>query len=122
MAFKRAMWHSGLTYQQTCSHCRMVVRYTDYNLDFRPWYPDGFVYCPRCRGPMRHNELYALNPDGTPMYPQPYTQVPPSPTPAPTVRTGTPGPQVGTQYCPNCGKQYVVGQDRFCAGCGRKLE
>ena len=48
MAFKRALWHSGLTYQQTCYHCRTLVRYTDYNLDFRPWYPDGFVYCPNC--------------------------------------------------------------------------
>ena len=57
MAFKRALWHSGLTYQQTCYHCRAVVRYTDYQLDFRPWYPDGFVYCPRCKGPLRHNEL-----------------------------------------------------------------
>ena len=122
MAFKRAMWHSGLTYQQTCSHCRMVVRYTDYNLDFRPWYPDGFVYCPRCRGPMRHNELYAINPDGTPMYPQPYVPMQAPPAPAPTQMTGTPGPQPGTQYCPNCGKQYVIGRDQFCSACGRRLE
>lgn len=46
---------------QTCYHCRNVVRYTDYNLDFRPWYPDGFVYCPRCKGTLRHNEMYAIN-------------------------------------------------------------
>ena len=81
MAFKRALWHSGLTYQQTCYHCRALVRYTDYQLDFRPWYPDGFVYCPRCKGPLRHNELYAINPDGSPVYEQPVAQ--PAPKPAP---------------------------------------
>ena len=70
MSYKRALWHSGLTYQQTCTHCRTVLRYTDYSLGFRAWYPDGFVYCPKCNGPLRHNELYAINEDGTPMYPQ----------------------------------------------------
>ena len=90
MAFKRALWHSGLTYQQTCYHCRALVRYTDYQLDFRPWYPDGFVYCPRCKGPLRHNELYAINPDGSPVYEQPVAQ--PAPKPAPKLSP-----------CPNCG-------------------
>ena len=103
MAFKRALWHSGLTYQQTCYHCRTtVVRYTDYNLDFRPWYPDGFVYCPNCRGPLRHNELYAIKEDGTPVYP---------PTAA----------APGAATCPQCGKAVNLGVDRFCSGCGHKL-
>ena len=110
MAFKRAIWHSGLTYQQTCYHCRAVVRYTDYQLDFRPWYPDGFVYCPRCKGPLRHNELYAINPDGSPhFYSQPVAQ--PAPNPA-----------ANLSPCPNCGKPVALGVDHFCSGCGRKLD
>lgn len=109
MAFKRALWHSGLTYQQTCYHCRAVVRYNDYQLDFRPWYPDGFVYCPRCRGPLRHNELYAINPDGSPYYQQPVAQ--PAPKPA-----------ANLSPCPNCGKPVALGVDHFCSGCGQKLE
>ena len=107
MAFKRALWHSGLTYQQTCYHCRAVVRYTDHQLDFRPWYSDGFVYCPRCKGPLRHNELYAVNEDGSPVYPQPAAQ--------------PMGVQEGIQYCTKCGRAYHKGQDNFCSGCGAKL-
>lgn len=61
MAFKRAMWKSGLTYQQTCRSCGTTVQYMDDKLDFRPWYADGFVYCPVCRTPLRHNEQYAIN-------------------------------------------------------------
>lgn len=103
MAFKRALWHSGLTYQQTCYHCRSLVRYTDYDLDFRPWYPDGFVYCPRCKGPLRHNEIYAIKEDGSPVYPQT-------------------GPRSGNGFCTQCGKSVVYGVDRFCSGCGKKLD
>ena len=61
MGFKRAAWHSGLTYQQTCEYCKTIIQYTDYSLDFRPWYADGFVYCPRCKKPLRHNENYAID-------------------------------------------------------------
>jgi len=106
MAYKRALWHSGLTYQQTCYHCRRVVTYTDYNLNFRPWYPDGFVYCPNCKGPLRHNEMYAINGDGTPLYPQ---------------ATAPSNPRIVTSNCPRCGKSYVPGADSFCSGCGQKL-
>lgn len=108
MAFKRALWHSGLTYQQTCYHCRNVVRYTDYDLDFRPWYPDGFVYCPKCRGPIRHNEKFAINPDGSPLYTD-------------TVNQQTPN-GAETRYCTKCGRAYVPGRDFFCSGCGEKLK
>ena len=38
MAFKRALWHSGLTYKLTCNKCQTVIQYTDDKLDFRPWY------------------------------------------------------------------------------------
>ena len=71
MSYKRAAWHSGLTYQVTCNHCRTIVRYDDYKLGFRPWYADGFVYCPNCNAPLRHNESNAINPDGSRYYTQP---------------------------------------------------
>ena len=80
MAFKRALWHSGLTYQQTCRTCREVVTYMDNALDFRPWFPDGFVYCPKCKTPLRHNEAYAINAPG----PNPY-----APNPGATPDPGT---------------------------------
>lgn len=113
MAFKRALWHSGLTYQQTCYHCRELVRYDDYSLDFRPWYPDGFVYCPKCRGPLRHNELYAIKEDGTPVYSQPAPVAPAPNQPSPAA--------AATDKCPNCGKAVNLGSDNFCSGCGQKL-
>lgn len=80
MGFKRAQWHSGLTYQRTCDQCKTVLQYTDYSLDFRPWYADGFVYCPRCKTPLRHNENYAIN---APEPAQPVTIPVPTPEPAP---------------------------------------
>ncbi len=119
MAFKRALWHSGLTYQQTCYHCRTLVRYNDYSLDFRPWYPDGFVYCPKCRGPLRHNELYAINEDGSPVYPQ---GAPAQAAPAQAAPV-QPEPAAATNgNCPNCGKAVALGVDHFCSGCGQKLD
>ena len=61
MAYQRALWKSGLTYEQVCEQCHTRVRYTDDKLDFRPWFADGFVYCPKCKKPIRHNEIYAIN-------------------------------------------------------------
>jgi DNA polymerase III sliding clamp (beta) subunit (PCNA family) len=61
MGFRRAQWHSGLTYKQTCPECKTTVTYDDYKLDFRPWFADGFVYCPKCQKPLRHNESFAIN-------------------------------------------------------------
>lgn len=110
MAFKRALWHSGLTYQQQCRTCRAIVKYTDFSLDFRPWYPDGFVYCPGCKTPLRHNEGYAVNQDGSPVYQQPpQPSVPPQNTSA-------------LSYCTNCGRAFRRGTDHFCSGCGKNLD
>lgn len=111
MGFKRAEWHSGLTYQQTCEHCKTVLQYTDYSLDFRPWYADGFVYCPKCKTPLRHNENYALGPDGKP-------KAEPAPTPAP-VAAPTPASAAAGGFCTNCGNRFGE-NDRFCAQCGTK--
>ena len=99
MGFKRAQWHSGLTYRQVCQTCRNEMIYMDDKLDFRPWYPDGFVYCNRCQTPLRHNENYAID--------RPAVQ---NPVPTPGSR----------RFCTQCGRQARP-EDRFCGGCGTKL-
>ena len=77
MSYQRLLWHSGLTYRAVCPACRQYVVYTDYNLGFRAWYPDGFVYCPNCRRPVRHNENNAIKEDGSPYFPFPIRTPPP---------------------------------------------
>lgn len=135
MAFKRALWHSGLTYQTVCENCKTVVRYDDNSLDFRPWYPDGFVYCPKCKTPLRHNEGLAINPDGTPY------KAPPTPelinitkdvqenvsstseaSSVPNEDTTAPLPNEKYLFCTSCGKKYNPATDNFCSGCGKKLK
>ena len=131
MAFKRALWSSGYNYKITCPNCRTVTVYNDKQLDFRPWFPDGFVYCPRCRKPLRHSEMYAINPDGTFVYNNQNDArqsiregyynacgMPPQ-NPAPNSQ---PQEQAGTAFCSNCGRRYEIGKDHFCAGCGNKLD
>ena len=107
MGYKRAEWHSGLTYEQTCHACKTLVRYTDHALDFRPWYADGFVYCPKCKTPLRHNENLAID--------APKTVSVPTAAPAPAVPTGTPE----AKFCSQCGAKFADGA-RFCAQCGSK--
>lgn len=122
MAFKRALWHSGLNYQQQCRTCRSVVRYTDYSLDFRPWYADGFVYCPKCKTPLRHNEGYAINEDGTPYYQQPPQPMPQQPVPPQQPAAPNMPASGAVAYCTNCGKPYTPGDAHFCSVCGKKLD
>lgn len=143
MAFKRALWTSGYTYRITCPNCRTVTDYTDRQLDFRPWFPDGFVYCPRCRKPLRHNEIYAINPDGTNVYNNlndarqsirdgyygacGINQQPQAQHVQPQAQYGQqnaqqPPVQEETRFCTDCGRRYVVGRDHFCGGCGKKLD
>ena len=98
MGYQRANWHSGLTYRQTCEQCKTTVQYQDYQLGFRPWYADGFVYCPTCKKPLRHNENCAIN---APHAPQ-------------TVSTRA-------AFCGKCGKAFGV-EDNFCSHCGTKRE
>ena len=107
MAFKRALWHSGLTYKQTCEKCSTTVQYTDELLDFRPWYADGFVYCPKCKAPLRHRETYAIDADKAPNEVQILTK--------PVEESA----QSGEGFCAQCGKEFREG-DRFCSGCGTK--
>ena len=105
MAYQRASWHSGLTYIQTCEKCKTRVSYKDDALDFRPWYADGFVYCPTCKTPLRHNEKYAVD------------QPAPAPAPAPAEPAA---PVVGgAQFCSGCGRAFGEGEN-FCPNCGKK--
>ncbi len=104
MAFRRALWHSGLTYQRTCEECKTVVQYMDDKLDFRPWFADGFVYCPRCGKPLRHDEKYAIN-------------VPEAPQEPVVIQRG-PDSEEGA-FCTQCGKAFRE-DDRFCSQCGNK--
>ena len=111
MAFKRATWHSGLTYKKTCENCSTTVTYNDYNLDFRPWFPDGFVYCPTCKKPLRHNENNAVS--GTRQSIEvDLTATTPKGTP--------PRPAGAACFCHSCGKRFTSDADVFCAYCGTK--
>ena len=92
-AYKRANWKSGLTYEQECPLCKTKVVYTDVKLGFRPWYPDGFVYCPTCQKPLRHSERLAID------------------TPA-TEKVASSG-----GFCTNCGASLKA-DDNFCSKCG----
>jgi len=105
MAFQRANWHSGLTYQQTCENCKTTFRYTDYSLDFRPWFPDGYVDCPRCGSHTRHNERFAID--------SPNAAVNPQEVPADDVAAGR------AAFCVSCGKAFGE-KDCFCSQCGAK--
>lgn len=102
MAYQRAQWKSGLTYQQVCETCKKTVRYTDASLDFRPWYPDGYVDCPVCKSHLRHNEKYAVD--------APERQVPVS---AATTSDLT------EKFCTHCGAPFEE-DHRFCSMCGTK--
>ena len=124
MGYQRAQWHSGLTYQQTCETCKTVLQYTDYSLDFRPWYADGYVDCPKCKSHLRHNENYAIgNPDPKPQVVEMPVQEKPAymvdledQTPAVSAPEAPAGRPV---FCASCGNRFGE-NDRFCAQCGNK--
>lgn len=96
MAYQRAKWHSGLTYEQVCATCNTTFRYTDEILDFRPWYADGYVDCPVCKCHLRHNEKYAIQ--------------------SPQKTAATAGI---ANFCVQCGHAFAEG-DLFCCKCGTK--
>lgn len=104
MGYRRAEWHSGLTYRQTCEQCNTTLEYTDEMLDFRPWYADGFVYCPVCKKPLRHDEKYAIN------APKPKVEEP---------KIINAENKLLAKFCNTCG--YKFGEnDKFCSQCGAK--
>ena len=111
MGYQRANWHSGLTYRQTCEQCKTVVQYQDDILDFRPWFADGFVYCPTCKKPLRHNENYAINRPSEPQMNAPCPQM----SEEQTTESGR------AVFCTKCGKAFGTA-DNFCANCGAKRD
>jgi len=114
--FTRANWHSGLTYRQTCPGCKTVVVYMDDKLDFRPWFPDGFVYCPTCMKPLRHSENHAINNN---------TQGSTGCTSGEnTTHTAAESDTDTSSYniaifCSQCGNKFRE-NDKFCSQCGHK--
>ena len=68
MGYKRQLWTSGYEYRVVCPHCGTYLSYKDSQLGFRSWHPNGYVFCPGCNAVIKHNEYYAVNPDGTPVY------------------------------------------------------
>ena len=115
MGFKRAEWHSGLTYKQTCPQCQTIVQYNDFNLDYRPWFPDGFVYCPTCKKPLRHNECYAIDADKRPILQVDLTTS--TCSPAQPIYSA---PAYVSRFCGTCGHQFTNNTDAFCNHCGTK--
>ena len=134
MSYKRQMWTSGYEYRARCPKCGTFLSYFDRDLQYRAWYANGFVYCPTCREPIRHNEMYAVNEDGTPVYKtqaeanqalvigynkalgSPVQTVNPQPVSAGNV------PTEGVGYCPECGAKFEKGTTHFCSNCGTKLD
>ena len=104
--FKRANWQSGLTYKQTCPLCKTEVIYKDDKLGFRPWFPDGFVYCPTCQKPLRHNENYSINDVNSNTI---IVEAEPFATEVDTKK-----------FCSQCGAK-LRDDDKFCSQCGTKI-
>ena len=119
MAYKRAQWRSGLIYQQTCETCKTTIRYTDEKLDFRPWYADGFVYCPNCKTPLRHNEDYAVDQNGNYIKPIEVVNTPESAVEIVKEPTQEATAEGTTAFCSKCGNKFLEG-DLFCSKCGTK--
>ena len=111
MGYSRAKWSSGLIYEQTCDQCKTTIQYKDDKLGYRPWFPDGFVYCPTCEKPLRHKEEYAL---GT-IEPR-FVNIQESPC---AQNDNGAQPDGLGKFCTQCGKAFGKG-DRFCSNCGTK--
>ena len=135
MSYQRVTWHSGLTYRAVCPNCRNYTTYTDYQLGFRAWFPDGFVYCGVCRRPIRHHENNAINPDGSPYFPFPIRTPPPPGYVAYSIESLRLYPQYPNEQAnaqpdvqPNAAQQpaanpgaggNIPADKRFCHVCGR---
>ena len=49
--------HKKAKFRIKCEYCLCEFTYESEDLGFRPWYPKGFVYCPECRKPLRHDPV-----------------------------------------------------------------
>lgn len=43
-------------YKVKCEYCGAVIEYGKKDIGWRPWFPKGYVYCPKCKKPIRHHE------------------------------------------------------------------
>ena len=81
------------TYRCRCEYCCYEFDYHTYDLGHRAWYPHGFVYCPRCNKPNRHQlEFEVINgayvPVGAAQAPAAAAPASPAPAaPAPALAT-----------------------------------
>ena len=74
-----------------CEYCYFEFDYHTYDLGHRAWYPHGFIYCPRCKKPIRHRLEYEVIQN--PVYAQMYNQTAASaPAPAPVAAPVAPAP------------------------------
>ena len=48
--------NQGAKYKVTCPVCGTVVEYLKRDVSIHRRFPNGFVYCPRCKNPLAHNE------------------------------------------------------------------
>ena len=77
------------TFHCRCEYCYFEFDYHTYDLGHRAWYPHGFIYCPRCKKPIRHRLEYEViqNPGYAQTYqqpaPAPVAAAPVAPAPAP---------------------------------------
>ena len=141
MSYKRQLWTSGYEYRVRCPYCGTMMRYTDRQLGYRSWHPNGFIYCAGCRRPIKHSEFFAVHPDGTPVYktveeanaalitgyqrafgiPVAHVAAPVQTPPAPAAQNAPNVPEEGFAFCVRCGTRYEIGKAAFCASCGNKL-
>ena len=50
-------------FEVKCEYCGCRFSYTTKDLGYRLWYPHGFIYCPDCKKPIRHELEYLVKSD-----------------------------------------------------------
>ena len=55
MAIKITSEVENKVFHIKCEYCLTEFDYEQEDLGYRPWYPKGFVYCPKCKHPLRHH-------------------------------------------------------------------
>lgn len=71
------------TFHCRCEYCYYEFDYHTYDLGHRAWYPHGFVYCPRCKRPLRHRLENEVNGELAPAQPGADQPAPAPAVPAP---------------------------------------
>ena len=84
-------------------------------MGFRPWFPDGFVYCPTCEKPLRHNEAYAI--DGE--VEKKFVDLTDEKSNAEQGALAVEEEKHIATFCTSCGYKFKE-DDKFCSQCGKK--